>query len=865
VLELLTGPAGSGKTTFVLDSFRRLPESARPRVRVLTPTATMAEHLRNLLAREGLVFSPGLILTLSRFAGEKSGLARPPAAALLLAVKSGLAARPVPALERIADAPGLNSTLARAIEELASAGCRPQDVPAGGPLGVELAGIFEFVIRDFAARGWALQSERLREAAAGIRNEGTPGIDTILLDGFFSLTDPEIEFIEALARSARVVVTVPDSARTSEWFPRLEPAAARVESLEARRPRLVPEIFTAPSIEEEARAIAHRILCEIEAGRRPREIGIVLRSPETYVPALEEALERYRIPARFYFDPPLAAQSPVCFFAAVMDAMLGGWDWERTLAAVRARGVSSDAFDFAVRARIPGRGLEGLRSLPDVEAEVRGLLEGFAAIEAWSTLREPAPDWARRMAALCSLWRPAAPPEFAVHSDALVSRARSAAVAQFAEALTEAGACLDPEAPIPAQEFWEAARAVLSIRTLSAPDHRRDVVHVLSVYEARQWELPVVFVCGLLEKQFPRHHSQDPILPDSVRKRLNAAGFRVRTAADRDAEERLLFDLAITRATARLLLSYPAADAKGAPTLPSLLLNGMGEACPAAAAPLPGPVAVFAPRPGIGSPTLEAGLARRHRAFSPSSLETFLRCPFQFFARQTLRLMPPPPRPRERITPLLEGAIIHDALSLWHTARTAAGPLFDGVFDRKCREAGVPEGYVREAARLRLGRDIEQFTGDPRFEPGAGSISEKSFEWSPAAGVVIRGRIDRIDSDPRGFAVVIDYKYSGAQRLRDSLKKASLLQGPLYALACENALGKPAGGIFYLGVKKDIVCIGWGDGFPKGAPLDRAWLEERLETALAATASVRAGRNEPAPEEPELCELCDYRGVCRHG
>src|SRR5512146_297220 len=66
-MQLITGPAGSGKTTLVLDRFRKAIESGDDAVRLLVPTATMAQHLRNRMAREGLVFRAGLIETLSRF------------------------------------------------------------------------------------------------------------------------------------------------------------------------------------------------------------------------------------------------------------------------------------------------------------------------------------------------------------------------------------------------------------------------------------------------------------------------------------------------------------------------------------------------------------------------------------------------------------------------------------------------------------------------------------------------------------------------------------------------------------------------------------------------------------------------------
>src|SRR4051812_6747837 len=67
---LLSGPPGSGTTSHILAEFRQALGRNASNVRLLTPTATMAEHLRHKLAREGFVFRPGLILTLSKFVGE---------------------------------------------------------------------------------------------------------------------------------------------------------------------------------------------------------------------------------------------------------------------------------------------------------------------------------------------------------------------------------------------------------------------------------------------------------------------------------------------------------------------------------------------------------------------------------------------------------------------------------------------------------------------------------------------------------------------------------------------------------------------------------------------------------------------------
>jgi len=58
MLRIITGPVGQA---FHLSSFSPSDQ------RLLVPTATMAEHIRNELARQGAVFRPDTIQTFSKF------------------------------------------------------------------------------------------------------------------------------------------------------------------------------------------------------------------------------------------------------------------------------------------------------------------------------------------------------------------------------------------------------------------------------------------------------------------------------------------------------------------------------------------------------------------------------------------------------------------------------------------------------------------------------------------------------------------------------------------------------------------------------------------------------------------------------
>src|SRR5262249_561109 len=147
-----------------------------------------------------------------------------------------------------------------------------------------------------------------------------------------------------------------------------------------------------------------------------------------------------------------------------------------------------------------------------------------------------------------------------------------------------------------------------------------------------------------------------PLFPDSARQKLEQSGIRVRTAAELEHEERFLFHLARTRATTTLIMSYAEADTRGARNMPSQFLSQ--------------PIGVKAistrPKPPTPAPADSGGsLAVSPRSFSPSGLECFLDCPFQFFARYTLKLDSRPLLPQDRMDFKLQGTIIHQTLAEW--------------------------------------------------------------------------------------------------------------------------------------------------------------------------------------------------------
>ena len=885
-MRLLTGPAGSGKTTYILDRFRQALAAGHSAIRLLVPTATMAQHLQNRLAREGLVFSPSLIQTLSSFVRDYAGNATEvsPAVLYLLVEEAALRVAP-PEFSRVTRFHGFCNSLAHTIEEFASAGCDSARLAAclpDVPLGDAFLAVYREVDGELARRSLATRARRLELAAAHIAGHGLNGVDTIWMDGFHALPDPELRVVSAMGAHADLSLTLGDEDLTPALRGRLTSMGFTGEDAgvgRSRRARPALALVKAPGIEREVEEVARRILEQAASGRPFREMGVIVRAPEIYVPPLRSTLERFGIPARFYFDTGLEHHAVVRFLSGAIEAMLGGWDHARTLAVLRltprfADFAPADGFDFAVREQIPNAGLSQLRSLllagdgqPRPGAErLLHKLESLAALEEWRGFALTPRNWAARFSTLRHLFRPARPAEPATHELALEWRSQPAVLGLFDEALAEAASALDAAREIAIEDYWRAVKSVLTLKPLRLEDGRRNVVHVMSAPEARQWVLPIVFVCGMVEKQFPQFHKPDPFFPDGARCRLNTAGIRVRTAAESEREERALFDSAISRATMLVTLSYPEFDSRGERNLPSIYLEDLLQP-PVDSLPVrPAPRSVPEPRsaPEIAAPDLLDCLRRKTARLSPSGLETFLQCPFQYFTQRFMRLKTAPPRPEERLSFLEQGNIVHEVLAEWWQDPQDVARLFEGIFARRLEGAHIPNGYHTERLRNAMLDDRTRFTSQDAW-PRAGwqSQTEVPFVFPLAEGLEIKGRIDRLDVAPDGRAFVLDYKYSPAQRVKDKLKNEKLMQAPLYLMAAEHLNFRPAG-MFYVGVKGSIEYAGWSEDLRLDSlPLAENWLLTTRDRTLQMVDEIRRGRIEISPADRNACRFCDAKDVCR--
>ena len=321
------------------------------------------------------------------------------------------------------------------------------------------------------------------------------------------------------------------------------------------------------------------------------------------------------------------------------------------------------------------------------------------------------------------------------------------------------------------------------------------------------------------------------------------------------------------------MLTYPLYDRRGERTLPSLFLEGrasMRVEGAVAAGPQPRSRRPERPAVEIRAPGLLARLSERSARQSPTSLETFLQCPFEYFGSRTLRLRGAPLRPEERLDPLTQGDIVHEVLKEWWPRRPAAiAPLFERVFEESCERMRIPPGYHTERLRNAMLEDLEAFAADTTWPPGLKSRMEEKFSFALDAPegiprIEIAGKIDRLDTAEDGSAFVVDYKYSARARVKSKLDDERLLQAQLYGMAAERAFGLSLAGMFYVGLKREVSYVGWSsNGLLGKEPFPGDWFERARERTLQAVGQIREGRVAPHPADTDHCQWCDFRDACR--
>ena len=145
-----------------------------------------------------------------------------------------------------------------------------------------------------------------KQAAEKIAENGCPGVEELIFTGFYSFTAPELDVIRALAPHVKLTIALAEWAGAQPTIEALSDSSTSIERLKPAPPLMNRTLCVAPTLDAEVSEIARRIIQAHDNGRPWREMGVLVRSEATYVPALRSAFQRFGIPSRFYFSSPLA-------------------------------------------------------------------------------------------------------------------------------------------------------------------------------------------------------------------------------------------------------------------------------------------------------------------------------------------------------------------------------------------------------------------------------------------------------------------------------------------------------------------------------------------------------------------------------
>ncbi len=525
----------------------------------------------------------------------------------------------------IADRPGLGTALRDAVMSLKEAGYDPDSLSAAAKLAhlpdlsksgkiVALTKIWRAYERELDDGGWIDDADMMSAAADRIRDEPALVPTPLTVYGFYDLNSLQRRLVAVCIGASEVTVFFPyldtedwTYARpTLDWFLSLGFEHSALPEEDGRDVPLPAEtlIISAPGEAREAREDVRTLAIELD-GREEQfqNVAILTRTPSRYSELFTEELGLLGADPYIETPRPLArtrpgmglvrligamesdyARTEIIEFLNVADldpkhavfegdsAPVGDWAKAAALAGITAGAVTWPRKLASLLSRVetapPGSRFGGRHThicgaIRSLLALLKALLPELEAVPQRATVER----YATVFSTLLTVWTRETPERVFVLAvidglKALSSIAGTITLARFGELVRTTLAEPGPRS----ERFGQGGPTVLNLMS------------------ARGLPYPIVVVPGLVEKQFPLGHRQDPILLDRERLKLNAARrndplYLLPIKGEGIDEEKLLFRLAVSAATDALILSYPRLDpATARPRIPSVFMLRVLEA-----------------------------------------------------------------------------------------------------------------------------------------------------------------------------------------------------------------------------------------------------------------------------------------------
>ena len=271
------------------------------------------------------------------------------------------------------------------------------------------------------------------------------------------------------------------------------------------------------------------------------------------------------------------------------------------------------------------------------------------------------------------------------------------------------------------------------------------------------------------------------------------------------------------------------------------------------------------------------------RSWSVSAIETYLDCPFRFFAQRVLKLEEEPDD-EEVMDPRRQGILLHHVFEAFFVAWQGAGhrevtpknldiarAMFASVVDRELEslpaaEAGLERTrLLGSSAAAGLGEAVLRMEAERSVavvERLLEQTLEGDFTIETIGGprtIALKGKADRLDLLEDGTFRLIDYKLGWPPQ------RGRALQLPIYGLCSEQRLVGHRGRDWTLGEAAYLAFKGSKRVVPLfSSPADRAKVLAEAQQRLAeAVDAIARGEFPPTPDDVWRCDTCSYASVCR--
>ena len=573
--------------------------------------------------------------------------------------------------------------------------------------------------------------------------------------------------------------------RAAALLDALAPAAAAAAAGGARPPpqpgaREGLSLAECATAAEEAQVVA---LALREALQRPG-IRAALITPDPLIARRVAAhCRRWGIAIDSSAGTPLALTQPGSLALALTEAMAEAFAPARLLAVLKHRLVRPDDSSFGVGVGRADLALRGVRPPPGLEAAGEAIAH-WASERVEKARADAARDRAAADAVMLRRWWPDVataldPLEALREAGTLTLPALMAALRHAMGALAGDGGWAGPAgrqlsalvADIEARgdtfgalspdEAPALLAALIGGQAVRVPGQGHPRLAILGPVEAQLTRADVVVLAGLNEVTWPGRPSPDPWLAPAIRSRLGLPG----TAR---AQGLAAQDFLRAAAAPQVLITRARRDASG-PQLPSRLwlrLLAHVERDGAVIARRDDLVAI-ARAIDAGSGSLAGARApapRPPRVLRPdrisiTEIDTLVADPFAFHAKRILRLVPLDPLDQDP-TAAMRGTLVHAVLERWIKANHGTLDQLDRiaaeVLEAEARHfpllaaAWLPR--ARAALRWAGGQILEREADDWQF------FAEAEGALRLPNGILLRGRVDRVDRNARGELMVVDYK-----------------------------------------------------------------------------------------------------------